>query len=342
MDITPVIPAPVATPVAAVIDIWILVFPRFALLDATGPAQVFSTANDEARDAGRSAPYRIHIVSPEGGMVTAAAGVTLLTEPLPAAALGESTLIIVGGRGVENDTNPALTPELVRWVAEAGGGADAVARCCSVCIGAFVLARTGLLDGRRAVTHWQDAAQLQAQFPAITVQDDAIYIKDGSIYSSAGITAGIDLALSLVGEDQGRNFALSVAKRLVVFFKRPGGQRQFSSELLAQAEPEGLHGQLTAWLRPRLKQPIDVSQMAAAFALSVRSLHRKLQQEAGVSPAQLLLRLRMECACALLEQPGMTVKRAADQSGFGSEYNLRRAFAAQLGVVPSDYQARFG
>lgn len=330
---------PAASPA---IDVWILVLPCFTLLDATGPAQVFSTANDEARDAGRPAPYCIHMVSPGGGPVTAAAGVTVLTGPLPTAGLAGSTLIVVGAPGLEDGSNPALTPDIVRWVAQAGGGADAVARCCSVCTGAFLLARTGLLDGRRAVTHWQDAAQLQAQFPAITVQDDAIHIKDGTLYSSAGIAAGIDLALSLVGEDQGRSFALGVAKRLVVFFKRPGGQRQFSSELLAQADAQGLYGQLTAWLRPRLKQPTDVDQMAAAFALSVRSLHRKLRQEAGVSPAQLLLRLRMECACALLERPGMTVKRAAAQSGFGSEYNLRRAFVAQLGVVPSEYQARFG
>lgn len=162
------------------------------------------------------------------------------------------------------------------------------------------------------------------------------------MYTSAGIAAGMDLALSLVAEDQGRQASLAVAKRMVVFFKRPGGQRQFSSELLAQDDPQGLHGQLTAWLRPRLKRSIDVAEMAAAFALSVRTLHRKLRQEAGVSPAQLLVRLRMEAACGLLERPGMTVKRAAAQSGFGSEYNLRRAFAAQLGVVPSDYQARFG
>ncbi|MTV40746.1 GlxA family transcriptional regulator [Duganella radicis] len=327
---------------APAIDVWLLVLPRFALLDATGPAQVFSTANDEARDAGRPAPYAIHMVSPGGGLVTSAAGLSVLTAPLPTGGLAGATLIMVGGRGLEDGSSPALTPDIVRWVAEAGGGANAVKRCCSVCTGAFVMARSGLLDGRRAVTHWQDAAQLQAQFPAITVQEDAIYIKDGPIYTSAGIAAGIDLALSLVGEDLGRSFALRVAKRLVVFFKRPGGQRQFSSELLAQADPQGLHGQLTAWLRPRLKQPIDVNQMAAAFALSVRSLHRKLQREAGVSPAQLLLRLRMERACALLEQPGMSVKRAAAQSGFGSEYNLRRAFAAQLGVVPSEYQARFG
>jgi transcriptional regulator GlxA family with amidase domain len=320
------------------IDIWLLVFPGFLLLDATGPAQVFSTANDEARDAGQPEPYRIRMTAPGGGPVASSSGVSVLAEPLPRRSLAGATLIVAGGRGLDGD-GAVLAPAAISWVRRAAGE---VARCCSVCTGAFVLARAGLLDGRRAVTHWLDAARLQAQYPAIEVQDDAIYIKDGPVYTSAGIAAGMDLALSLVEEDCGRAAALGTAKRLVVFYKRPGGQRQFSSELLAQADPQGLHGQLTGWLRPRLKRQIDVEQMAAAFALSVRTLHRRLQREAGVSPAQLLLRLRMEAACGLLERPGMTVKRAASQSGFGSEYNLRRAFAAQLGVVPSEYQARFG
>jgi transcriptional regulator GlxA family with amidase domain len=320
------------------IDIWLLVFPGFLLLDATGPAQVFSTANDEARDAGQQEPYRIRMTAPGGGPVASSSGVSVLTEPLPRRSLAGATLIVAGGRGLDGD-GTVLAPATISWVRRAAGE---VARCCSVCTGAFVLARAGLLDGRRAVTHWLDAARLQAQYPAIEVQDDAIYIKDGPVYTSAGIAAGMDLALSLVEEDRGRAAALGTAKRLVVFYKRPGGQRQFSSELLAQADPQGLHGQLTGWLRPRVKRQIDVEQMAAAFALSVRTLHRRLQREAGISPAQLLLRLRMEAACGLLERPGMTVKRAASQSGFGSEYNLRRAFAAQLGVVPSEYQARFG
>ncbi|MYM80345.1 helix-turn-helix domain-containing protein [Duganella sp. FT50W] len=322
------------------IDLWLLVYPGFLLLDASGPAQVFSSANDEARAAGLPEPYRIHMLSADGGPVVSSAGVTLLTAPLPSpSALAGATLIVSGGRGLECGASPALAPELVGWVRQAAAHAG---RCCSVCTGAFVLARAGLLDGRRAVTHWLDAAALQAQHPAITVQDDAIYIRDGALYTSAGIAAGMDLALALVEEDRGRAAGLAVAKRLVVFFKRPGGQRQFSSELLAQAAPQGWHGQLTAWLRPRLAQQLDVEQMAAALATSVRTLHRRLRQEAGMSPAQLLLRLRMEAACALLERPGMTVKRAARQSGFGSEYNLRRAFAAQLGVAPSDYQSRFG
>ena len=324
----------------AMIDIWVLVFPGFVLLDATGPVQVFSTANDEARDAGRPEPYRIRMISPGGGAVTSSSGVAVLTAPLPRRRLDGATLIVSGGRGME--VAPDVAPPgaaALRWIGRAAG---IVARCCAVCSGAFVLARAGLLDHRRAVTHWQDVGHLRAQHPAVDVQDDAIYVKDGAIYTSAGITAGMDLALSLVEEDQGRVAALGVAKRMVMFLKRAGGQRQFSAELMAQAEPEGLHGRLTQWLRPRLTQHIGVEQMAAAFALSLRSLHRKLQQESGVTPAQLLLRLRMERACGLLERPGMTVKRAASQSGFGTEYNLRRAFGAQLGVMPSEYRARFG
>lgn len=322
----------------ATIAVWVLVFPGFVLLDATGPVQVFSTANDTARDAGLPEPYRIQMISPDGGAVTSSSGVTVLTLPLPREDLAGATLIVSGGRGMEQEATAPDAASL-RWITRAAGE---VARCCAICIGAFALARAGLLDHRRAVTHWQDVAQLRRQFPAVLVQDDAIYVKDGVFYTSAGIAAGIDLALSLVEEDQGRAVALSVAKRLVVFLKRPGGQRQFSSQLLAQSQPQGMHAQLVEWLRPRLRQHIDVEQMAAACALSVRTLHRKLKLEADTTPAQLLLRLRMETACELLERPGMTVKRAATQSGFGSEYNLRHAFAAQLGVVPSDYQARFG
>lgn len=320
------------------IDIWVLVFPGFVLLDATGPVQVFASANDEARDAGRPPPYRVQMVSAEGGTVLSASGVGVATAALPRASLAGATLLVAGGSRMEcPDT--VLDARAMRWLA---GAAAQVARCCAVCTGAFALARAGLLSRRRAVTHWQDVAALRAQFPAVLVQDDALYVKDGALYTSAGIAAGMDLALSLVEEDLGRALALAVAKRLVLFLKRPGGQRQFSSELLAQQAPQGLAGQLTAWLRPRLQQQPGVAQMADALALSVRTLHRRLQQEAGLSPAQLLLRLKMETACRLLEQKGMSVKRAARESGFGSEYNLRRAFAAQLGVAPSDYQARFG
>lgn len=329
-------PSSPATPA----DIWLLVFPGFLLLDATGPIQVFASANDEARDAGLAPPYRIHLVARGGGAVASAAGVSLLAAPLPRRGIAGGTLIVSGGGSASLPSSGTATGEaLLRWVARAGMSA---ARCCSVCTGAFVLARAGLLDGRRAVTHWQDVAALRAQHPRVDVQDDAIHVRDGKFRTSAGISAGMDLALSLVEEDLGRAAALAVARRMVLFLKRPGGQRQFSAELLAQAQPEGVTAQLVAWLRPRLAKELDVERMAAACALSVRTLHRRLRREADVSPAQLLARLRMELACSLLERPRMTVKEAARRSGHGSEYNLRRAFVQQLGVLPSDYRARFG
>lgn len=322
------------------IDIWLLVYPGFVLLDATGPLQVFASANDEARDAGLPPPYRIHVIAPGGGAVTSSAGVALVAAPLPRAGVRGGTLIVSGAATADLPTGASTEGRaLLRWVARAAGPA---ARCCSVCTGAFVLARAGLLDGRRAVTHWQDVAALRAEHPAIDVQDDAIHIKDGKFHTSAGISAGMDLALSLVEQDLGREAALAVARRMVLFLKRPGGQRQFSAELLAQSAGDGVGARLTAWLRPRLRQVIDVERMASACALSVRTLHRRLREELDVTPAQLLAQLRMELACQLLERPGMTVKQVARRSGHGSEYNLRRAFVLKLGVLPSEYQARFG
>ncbi|MES2947698.1 MAG: helix-turn-helix domain-containing protein [Pseudomonadota bacterium] len=326
-------PAPL---IHKVVDIWVLVYPDFLLLDATGPVQVFSSANDDARDAKLPQPYRIHLVSKGGGAVTSSSGVAVLTRLLPRSLRPEATLIVSGGRGCGQASADAAT---VRWIARAF---TVVQRCCSVCTGAFMLAEAGLLDHKKAVTHWQDVHVFKQQYPAVLMHDDAIYMKDGTLYTSAGITAGIDLSLSLVEEDLGRPAALSVAKRLVVFLKRPGGQRQYSSELLAQASEEGVTGALTRWLTPRLKQTVGVEQMAAAVALSVRSLHRKLRLEAGASPAQFLMRMRLDSACALLEHASLSIKQVAHQTGFGSEYNLRRAFAAHLGVVPTEYRARFG
>jgi transcriptional regulator GlxA family with amidase domain len=316
------------------IDVFLLVFPQFLLLDATGPIQVFSSANDEAIDAELPPPYRIHLISKEGGAVQSSAGVSVMTQTLPRSRLAGGTLLVAGGR-VNCLPEDAAT---LRWISRASAS---VSRCCAVCTGAFVLARAGLLDGRRAVTHWQEVSQLQEEHPNVQVHDDAIFVHDGKFYTSAGISAGMDLALSLVEEDLGRPAALGVAKRMVLYLKRSGGQRQFSSELLAQTQEAGVSAQLTVWLRPRLAQVIDVEQMAAACALSVRSLHRKLQQESNVTPSQLLAGLRLELACSLLEQGGIGVKETARRCGYGTEYNLRRAFSLQLGVLPSEYQMRF-
>lgn len=339
--------APSAARRAAPIDVWIVVFPRFLLLDATGPVQVFASANDEAVDAGQAAPYRIHVVARDGGAVPSSSGVSLMAQPLPESlpqSWGQNgrdgaTVIVSGGRIADLPSHGSgAGRDLLRWIERAGATA---ARCCGVCTGAFLLARAGLLDGRRATTHWQDVAALRACHPALEVEDDAVFVKDGKFYTSAGISAGMDLALGLVDEDLGRAVALAVARRLVLFLKRPGGQRQFSAELLSPASGHGVCAQLSAWLQPRLRQQVDIDAMAAACALSVRTLHRRLRQEADITPARLLARLRLEHACRMLETPGMTLKRAARESGYQSQYNLRRAFVVQLGVLPSEYQSRF-
>lgn len=321
------------------IDVWVVVFPHFLLLDATGPVQVFSTANDEAIDAGLPPPYRVRIATPGGGAVASSSGVSLLAEPLPEGGPAGATMVVSGGRvGDLPSAHDARGRAALDWVREAS---SQVARCCAVCTGAFVLARAGLLAGRRVVTHWQDIAALRAEHPGLEVLDNAIHVRDGKFRTSAGISAGMDLALSLVEEDLGRERALAVARRLVLFLKRPGGQRQFSAELLAQSQDDGVHARLAAWLRPRLRQELRIEDMAEACALSVRTLHRRLREEADLTPAQLLARLRLESACRMLERPGTSLKQVARECGYGSQYNLRRAFTAQLGVLPSEYQARF-
>lgn len=316
--------------------VFIVVFPGFQLLDATGPAQVFATANDEADDAKQVHPYAVRMVAMAGGAVASSSGIAVCTEPLPGkAALRGATVLVSGGNGVHK---AAMDAKLIAWIKRAHASTQ---RCGSVCSGAFLLAQAGLLDDKRAVTHWLDVQTLQQHFPAVQVHDDALFIKDGGIYTSAGVTAGIDLSLSLVEEDLGRTTAMQVAKRLVVYFKRPGGQRQFSSALLAQSANGGLAHQLTAWLQPRLHLPIDVARMAASQSLTPRTLHRRLRDEADTTPAQLLGRMRLEAACALLESGRLSVKQVVRKSGFGSEYNLRRTFALKLGVTPSDYRSRF-
>jgi transcriptional regulator GlxA family with amidase domain len=311
----------------------IVVFPDFQLLDATGPAQVFATANDEL---GR-AVYNVRLVSQPGGLVRSSSGVAVDSTRWPTkGSLRASTLIAAGGLGVDAAMrDPGLRKRLA-------AAQPVVRRCCSVCSGAFLLAGAGLLDGRRAVTHWRDVEQFRRLFPKVRLHDDAIHVKDGAMYTSAGVTAGIDLCLSLVEEDHGRALALRVAKRLVVHFKRSGGQRQFSAELLAQSAEQGVAAELSAWLRPRLRQRVAVDDMAAALAVSSRSLHRRLRDELSTTPAKLLAGLRLEAACQLLEAGRASLKDVARRTGFQSEYNLRRAFQQRLGVAPSDYKARFG
>lgn len=315
--------------------LFVLLYPGFVLLDATGPIQVFSTTNNQCHDEGRPETYRIRLISEQGGLISSASGVSLDSEPLPEPSeLAGNTLLVPGTQTLDIlDAAPVLCD----WIKDAHALTQ---RTTSVCTGAFLLAKAGLLDNCRATTHWMDVAELRRRFPHIEVDEDAIYVQAGRIWTSAGISAGIDLALALVEADQGKALAMRVAHRLVVYLKRSGGQRQYSAELHAQTEESAFNGRLTRWLMPRLGKALSVEQMAEAMAVSPRTLHRQLLKETGLSPAAWLRRLRVESACRLLAHPTLSIKQIAQRSGFGDEYNLRRAFNIELGISPSQYRVR--
>lgn len=314
----------------------LLVFPAFQLLDATGPADVFAAVDEHLSAAGRPA-YRLEAISPEGGLVASSSGLSIATQPLPEPQeLAGCTLLVAGGYGVQRAMHQG---QVASWLAQAG---PLAARCASVCTGAFLLAQAGLMTGRKVVTHWRYAELLQRLYPGLEVLHDSLFVHDGAFYSSAGVTAGMDLCLSLVEDDHGRDVSLQVAKGLVMYLRRPGGQRQFSAELLAQQAPtDGVMQPLLSELRTSLARAWDVESMAASLAMSTRTLHRHCQAELGVTPARLLLHLRLESACQLLEAGEASLKRVAQRSGFVNAYNLRQAFARALGVTPGEYRQRF-
>ena len=213
-------------------------------------------------------------------------------------------------------------------------------RVASVCTGAFLLAAAGVLDGRRAATHWKTCAELAQRFPAVRVEPDPIFICDGSVWTSAGVTAGIDLALALVEEDLGRSVALAVARYLVVFLKRPGGQAQFSEALALQAA-EDKFGPLHEWINGHLASSLSLSVLAGEAGMSERSFSRRYAEATGQTPARAIERLRVEAARRLLSESRLPVKRIAERCGFGSEETMRRSFSRLLTVTPQEYRARF-
>jgi transcriptional regulator GlxA family with amidase domain len=310
----------------------ILAFEDVQLLDVAGPLQVFVSANDLAGAAGQRRPYEPVVVA-ERPPVTASAGLGLGTHRLPGPGRPVDTLIVAGGFGVY----PACDNEkLIAWIKARAARARRIA---SVCSGAFLLAAAGLLDGRRVVTHWERCAEFARRFPAVRLEPDPIFIRDGNIWTSAGITAGIDLALALVEEDLGRETALAVARRLVVFLKRPGGQSQFSTTLALQhgdARFERLH----AWIADNLRRDLSITSLADAVGMSERSFVRHYRRATGRTPARAVEQVRVEAARQMLET-GRAVKRVAARCGFGSEETMRRSFLRQLGTTPQAYRERF-
>ena len=312
----------------------VLAYPSVQLLDVAGPLQVFATANDLVAEAGGTRPYAPLVVARPDQDITASAGLSLVARPLPPIDSALDTLIIAGGQGVEA---AAADPALLEWV---GDRAKRARRVASVCTGAFLLAAAGVLHGRRAVTHWSFCAELARRFPTVRVEADPIFVRDGPIWTSAGVTAGIDLALALVEEDLGRTLALAVARYLVVFLKRPGGQAQFSAALSLQAA-EDKFGALHDWIRTHLSEDMSLPILASQAGMSERSFGRHYAEATGLTPGRSIERLRVEAARQLLSESRLPVKRICQRCGFGSEETMRRSFLRLLAATPQDYRARF-
>ena len=308
----------------------VVAFPDVQLLDVTGPYQVLASANDAA-DAAVYAPV---LVSPRPGVFASSSGLRMVAEPLSAADAPIDTLIVAGGEGVYSASEDAA---LVGWIKARAACARRVA---SVCSGAFLLAAAGLLDGRRAATHWSRAAALASRFPRVQVEADPIYIQDGPVWTSAGVTAGIDLALALVEADLGRRIATSVARHLVVFARRPGGQTQFSAGLALEGRDERFES-LHAWMRDHLRGDLSVPSLAERAGMSERSFLRRYRDVTGSTPARAVEMIRVEAARQALGATGLPIKQIARDCGFGSEETMRRGFLRYLSVTPQAYRERF-
>jgi transcriptional regulator GlxA family with amidase domain len=318
----------------AVRTIEMLAYPQVQLLDVCGPLQVFATANEQIVQGGGAAPYALRVVAKDMQSVTASSGLGIATTPLPRGSAAIDTLIVAGGPGVEA---AAADPTLVEWVRRRAGQARRVA---SVCTGAFLLAASGVLDGRRAATHWSVCGELARRYPRVRVEPDPIFVRDGSVWTSAGVTAGIDLALALVEQDLGRTMALAVARYLVVFLKRPGGQAQFSAALSLQtAEDE--FGPLHDWINRHLADDLSLPRLADRAGMSERSFSRHYLEATGLTPARAVERLRVEAARRMLSETRQPVKRVSQRCGFGSEETMRRSFLRVLAATPQDYRVRF-
>jgi transcriptional regulator GlxA family with amidase domain len=301
--------------------IGVLIFPDFQLLDAAGPISVFEIAS---RLAGADPSIKTIAVTP--GPVRSSSGVEMLARGLrPSAAI--STLIVAGGGGVNAASKCDKTLGFVRAMAKRG------VRIASVCSGAFILAEAGLLDGRRATTHWQRTRQFLSLYPKVKLEPDQIFVRDGDIWSSAGITAGIDLALALVAEDLGDEIAKKAARQLVLYHRRSGGQSQFSS-LLELKAPSGRFGPLLSWAREHLEAPLTVEALAEQAGMSTRHFARAFIAETGTTPSKAVERLRIEVARQRVQSSSEAIERVAETTGFRDPERMRRAFIRAFGQPP--------
>ncbi len=301
-------------------------------LDIFGPAEVFAGAN---RRGSVYIGYEVVIAAAQAGPLATTCGIPIVAQAIATIRPRKTDTIIVAG-GSEDGVRAALGQRaLSEFVAKA---AKIARRVASVCSGAFVLAAAGLLDGKRCATHWSACAQLAAFRPAAIVDPEAIYVREGNVWTSAGVTTGIDMALALVEEDCGREVADAIAGRLVLHARRPGYQSQWSDALVAQRDHSAPFGRAVAWLRAHLRDPIDVERLAQYCAMSVRTLHRRCAEHLQMTPRQLIEKVRVDEARTLLETTGLPVKAIADRCGFADAAQLFVAFKRTLGLAPSEYR----
>jgi len=312
----------------------IVAVPPARVLDVVGPAEVFTDAN---KLCGGGSAYEVEIISAaEDRSVPTQIGVPILAQRTYRELCGPVDTLLVGGG--EWPPNMRHSPDFLGWLREQS---TKVRRLGSVCTGALVLADAGLLNGRPATTHWHWCDQLIQEHPLVKVDADRIYIRDKNIYTSAGVTSGIDLALALVEEDLGSSVALQVARMMVVFLRRPGGQSQFSATLAAQSCESRPLRDLLAWMADNIRQDLSVASLARRAAMSSRNFARVFTQEIGEPPARHVENLRLEAARRQLESTSFTLKEVAAASGFKTAEILRRTFARRLGVTPGQYRASF-
>jgi transcriptional regulator GlxA family with amidase domain len=302
-----------------------VVYPGITALDLVGPNEVL----------GASGGYEITIAALEAGPVATTRGPGIVADRTIASVRGPiDTLIVVGGDGaIEAAKNEAL-------VAAVAALAKRSRRVASVCTGSFILAAAGLLAGKRATTHWVSCDHLARKHPDVTVDPDPIFVRDGNVWTSAGVTAGMDLALAMVSDDLGQDVALQVARRLVMYVQRPGGQSQFSAQLEHQATRDPLR-ELQAWIAEHPEADHSVERLAAHVAMSPRNFARVFRSEVGCTPAVYVERTRVEVARRLLETTALTVDDISRTAGFGTAETFRRAFARRVGASPTEYRDRF-
>ncbi|HTZ07758.1 MAG TPA: GlxA family transcriptional regulator [Acidimicrobiales bacterium] len=310
-----------------------VVFPQFQMLDAAGPLEVFATAT---RLLPEGHGYTVGVVAPEPGPVRSSSGMALEARGLGSVRGPLDTLLVAGGLGAMTARDD---PVLVGWLRRRAARSR---RVVSVCTGAFLLAEAGLLDGRPVTTHWAWCTALQREYPALVVDADPIFVRHGEVATSAGVTAGMDLALSLVEEDHGAALALEVARWLVLFLKRPGGQAQFSGHLRAQLASRPALAELQGWMADHLDADLSVAALARRAGMGTRTLARTFKAEVGSTPAAYVEHLRVETARRWLEEGERSTAMIARAAGFGTVETMYRAFQRVVGVPPGEYRQRFG